>query len=57
MFQTKAGYVLVYQRRDMVKDQSRTKSKAPSAAGAAGAECDMIISNGENSSGDEMDTN
>merc|ERR1712150_448342 len=54
---TKAGYVLVYQRRDANLEQAKARGKAPSAAGAASSDTDMLISNGENSSGEDMDTN
>ena len=63
VLQTKAGYVLLYQQRDMAGGAESSlrgsRQMAPSASGAAGSpDSDMFASNGMNRNDDaEMDVN
>ena len=59
-FQTKAGYVLVYQLQEpgQVNDQGRPRRPVVAASGrAASPNRDLIVNNGEHSSEDDMDIN
>lgn len=60
LFQTKAGYVLVYQRRDMVNNGPVPTRQAPATEvymATTLSPSDAMSTNGECSSDDDMDIN